>query len=70
MRRGVVLHLLARHEVVFARTLGRRAQLGLAHPARERAAGQPQVMLVSQDLAHARSQFDPSGRSTRRGLAP
>ena len=53
VRRGVVLHLLAGREVVLARALGRAAQLGLTHPARERAVGQPLVVLGGQDLAHA-----------------
>lgn len=47
-----------------------RTPIGSFGGALKDAVGQPQVMLVSQDLAHARSQFDPSGRSTRRGHAP
>ena len=53
VRRGVVLHLLARLEVVFARPFGRRAQSGLAHPAGERAVRQHQAVLVGEDLLNA-----------------
>ena len=52
MRRGIVLHLLARHELVFAGAPRRAAQAGLAHPAGQAAVGHLQTV-VGQQFAHA-----------------
>jgi hypothetical protein len=53
VRRGVVLHLFAGAEVVTPGALGRLAQVGLAHPARERAVGRHLAVFVLEDLRHA-----------------
>jgi len=50
MRRGVVLHLLAGAEVVFADALRWAAQAGLTHPARQGAVGDIDAALGEQFL--------------------
>ena len=51
MRRGVVLHLPAGREVVFAGASRRAAQFGVADPAGQSAVGHLQT-LIGQQFAH------------------
>jgi hypothetical protein len=54
MRCGeIVLHLLAGGEVILARALRRPAQARLSDPARQGAAGNPQIVLCGEQLLHA-----------------
>ena len=54
VRRGVVLHLLARTEPVFPGALRWCAQPGVSDPTRERAVGDLQIILGGEQLLHAR----------------
>jgi hypothetical protein len=53
VRRGVVLHLLARTEGIFPGARRRRAQPRLPHPARERAVGDFEIVFGGEQLLHA-----------------
>ena len=53
MRRGIVLHLLARGEVILAGTFRRGAQIGFADPAGQRAVARTKVQFCRQHLLDA-----------------